>query len=65
MDVWVIARSEDSTEWLLTGVENVERQPKLMIDTEGQPLVEVKRFDAETYEEAKRVLHREQFGDDE
>ena len=55
MITWIIAKSADETEWLLTGVENIERQPKLMIDTEGQPMIEVKRFEAETYEEAQAV----------
>lgn len=52
---WIIAKSADETEWLLTGVKNIERQPTLMIDTEGQPMIEVKRFKAETYEEAQAV----------
>ena len=37
---------------------NIERQPKLMLDTDGQPMVKIKRFKAVTYEEAQEVQRK-------
>jgi len=53
---WISLRAEDACEWILTGAENIDRDPKLLKDTDGKPMVVVQRFDAPTWEDAK-VVH--------
>lgn len=56
MTEWISLRAEDACEWMLTGAENIDRDPKLLKDTDGKPMVVVQRFEAPTWEDAK-VVH--------
>lgn len=54
---YVITVDELRTEWGLTSRENYDHStnPMLKKDTEGRDLILVKEFEAETWEEAKKI----------
>jgi hypothetical protein len=57
MTTFIIATSKDHTEMCMTSKENWEGQERLRVDSdEGDPVIVVKEFEAQTYEEAKVVF---------
>lgn len=52
---WVLALNEDNTEDILTTREAWDDVPFLRLDVDGRPMVIVKEFEAETFEEAVAV----------
>lgn len=58
MTAWVSIRSEDACEWMLTGAENIDNDPSLLKDADGNPMVIVQRFEAPTWDDAKVVHER-------
>ena len=56
--IWIITKSTDECEWSLTTAENMVKCPKLQVDTEGDPMLLVKAFEAESYEEAKKEFEK-------
>ena len=53
---WVLSVSEDGCQTQLTSAANLEADPRLRLDTEGKPLIEIKTFQAADYEAAKVVM---------
>ena len=58
MSTYLITRSQDSTEWGLSSVENYIRTPALIRDVNGKLQFLVAVFEAKDYEQAKLFYQR-------
>lgn len=58
MDIWIITKSLDGTEWGLTTAETLANTPQLQTDVFDEPLIMVKAFKAESHEEAKKEYEK-------
>ena len=61
---WIIIKSNDGCEWELCLHENLVKNPKLMRDTEGEPMLLVLAFEVETYNKAREVFEKTMLQDD-
>ena len=55
---WVLSVSRDGCQTQLTSRTNLDKSPQLKVDTEGEPLIEVKSFQAPDYDAAKVVMEK-------